>query len=84
MVIDLDIKAEELGVSYDDYLEAETKISLWHGTPLNDGSIVAYLDAVKGLPEREIVALIRWYGLHNRFPEHFCWDGLVERDADEA
>ena len=84
MVIDLDIKAEELGVSFDDYAEADEKMSLWHGTPENDGSIDAYLNAVKRLPKRELVALIRWNDLHKRFPDHFCWDGLVERADDEA
>lgn len=77
MVIDAREKCESLGIDYRDYSEA-TKISgrmFYDAIELGDYDVDRYIDIIKSLPEKLMVALIRYDGLYKRYPKVFDFDG---------
>ena len=38
-----------------------------------------FIEAVKSIGGKPMVALIRWYRYDERYPEHFDWNGAIER-----
>ena len=79
MVIDAREKCESLGIDYRDYAEA-TKISgrmFYDAIESGDYDVDRYIDIIKSLPEKPMVALIRYDGLYKRYPEVFDFDGPI-------
>ena len=79
MVIDAREKCESLGIDYRDYSEA-TKISgrmFYDAIESGDYDVDRYIDIIKSLPEKPMVALIRYDGLYRRYPKVFDFDGPI-------
>ena len=79
MVIDAREKCESLGIDYRDYSEA-TKISgrmIYDAIESGDYDVDRYIDIIKSLPEKPMVALIRYDGLYRRYPKVFDFDGPI-------
>lgn len=79
MVIDAREKCESLGIDYRDYAEA-TKISgrmFYDAIESGDYDVDRYIDIIKSLPEKPMIALIRYDGLYKRYPEVFDFDGPI-------
>ena len=79
MVIDAREKCESLGIDYRDYVEA-TKISgrmFYDAIESGDYDVDRYIDIIKSLPEKPMIALIRYDGLYKRYPEVFDFDGPI-------
>ena len=75
--IDVHKKAELLGVRYEDYHNGRCKIARYlaehRDVPIHQRRI----DAIKTLPKREMVAVIRMDGLDRYRPDLFTKDGLA-------
>lgn len=79
MVIDAREKCESLGIDYRDYSEA-VRISgrLFYEAMESGGcGVDRYIDIIKSLPEKPMIALIRYDGLYKRYPEVFNFDGPI-------
>ena len=79
MVIDAREKCESLGIDYRDYAEA-TKISgrmFYDAIESGDYDVDRYIDIIKSLPEKPMIALIRYDGLYKRYPDVFDFDGPI-------
>ena len=79
MVIDVREKCESLGIDYRDYSEA-TKISgrmIYDAIESGDYDVDRYIDIIKSLPEKLMVALIRYDGLYRRYPKVFNFNGPI-------
>lgn len=80
--IDVRAKARRLGVDYEALRTADIKLQkamdaflIEHKRfPKQDDRI----QAIKALPEREMIALVRMDGWYRRRPDVFTWDGLRE------
>ena len=73
-------KAAELGVSYEVVDRAISKVSYWTFNYLDAIPEDLYARFPKVLTEEELVAIIRWWGLDQRFTQLFTWDGAVQND----
>lgn len=74
--IDVHKRAELRSVRYEDYKNGRRRIAKYlaehRDTPIHQRQI----DAIKILPEREMVAVIRMDGWERMHPDLFTWDGL--------
>lgn len=79
MVIDVYEKCRDLGIEYSDYKEAVRLNGRMIARRMREGdhTVDTYLDDIKSLPKRPMVALIRYDGLNRRYPEVFDLDGPI-------
>lgn len=79
MVIDVEERCRRLGIKRSDYHEA-VKISgrmLYDAIESGDYDVDRYIDIIKSLPEKLMVALIRYDGLYRRYPKVFNFNGPI-------
>ena len=72
--IDLNAKAESLGIAFEDYRAGSRMVSkaLWDYQ--GKETLEEYIAAVKSVPREQRVAFIRWNNLHKTYPDHFTWN----------
>lgn len=75
--IDVHKKAEFLGVRYEDYRSGRRKIAEYIVKHRDAPIVQREIDAIKMLPEKEMVAVIRMDGLDRYRPDLFTKDGLA-------
>ena len=79
MVIDVEERCRRLGIKRSDYHEA-VKISgrmFYDAIESGDYDVDRYIDIIKSLPEKLMVALIRYDGLYRRYPKVFNFNGPI-------
>lgn len=79
MVIDFDEKCRRLGIDGKDYHEA-IKLQgrmIYKRIQDGDNTVDSYLDDIKSLPQKPMVALIRYDGLYKQYPMVFDFDGPI-------
>ena len=77
--IDLEEKARLLGVSFDDYRRADDAMDEKFWEFDGEWTDNEYIESVKSLDEKAMVAFIRWRKCYEIFPDHFDWNGVVEK-----
>ncbi len=79
MVIDVYEKCDSLGIDYKDYSEAVRLQGrmIYKRMQEGDSSVDSYLDDIKSLPRKNMVALIRYDGLYKQYPRVFDFDGPI-------
>lgn len=79
MVIDAHEKCESLGIDYHDYSEAVRMSGelFCEAMEAGDCGVDRYIDIIKSLPEKPMVALIRYDGLYRRYLKVFDFDGPI-------
>lgn len=79
MVIDVEGKCERLGIKYEDYSGAVRLQGRMIHKRMQDGdhSVDTYLDDIKSLPKKNMIALIRYDGLYRQYPKVFDFDGPI-------
>lgn len=79
MVIDVNEKCASLGIDYRDYSEAVRLQGrmVYKRLLEGDDSVDSYIDDIKALPPKPMVALIRYEGLYKQYPKVFDFDGPV-------
>lgn len=77
--IDVNARAKSLGIDYEDYHTGFAMLD--DREQLMDFPIDRdeFIEAVKSIGGKPMVALIRWYRYDERYPEHFDWNGAIER-----
>ncbi len=79
MVIDVEERCRSLGIKRSDYHEA-VKLSgrmLYEALESDSYGVDEYIDIIKSLPEKPMVAMIRYDGLYRRYPKVFDFDGPI-------
>lgn len=79
MVIDFEEKCRSLGIDGNDYHEAVMLQGRMIYKRMQDGdnTVGSYLDDIKSLPPKPMVALIRYDGLYRQYPKVFDFDGPI-------
>lgn len=77
--IDVNERCRHLGITREDYYEAVRLLDRLSYKRMQEGdtSIDAYLDDIKSLPMRSMVAIIRYNGLYKQYPKVFGFDGPI-------
>lgn len=77
--IDVNARCERLGIRKEDYREAVRLQGrmIYRRMQEGDDTVDSYLDDIKSLPPRPMVALIRYDGLYKRYPKVFDFDGPI-------
>ncbi|WP_019238901.1 MULTISPECIES: hypothetical protein [Enorma] len=77
--IDVHEKSRLLGIDYDDYTEAVKLTGSMIFDAIDSGTygVDAYIDMVKSLPPKPMVALIRYDGLYKQYSRVFDFDGPI-------
>ena len=78
-VVDFEEKCRSLGIEMSDYSEAVRLQGRMIYKRMQDGdnSIGTYLDDIKSLPPKNMIALIRYDGLYRQYPKVFDFDGPI-------
>ena len=78
MVIDMEARAKRLGIELRDYRDGNAglsrKIVTYRGKETED----QFKSAIKSLPKKQMVALIRWERFDIQFPDDFDWNGIKQ------
>ena len=79
MVIDVNERCASLGIDYRDYSEAVRLQGrmVYKRLLEGDDSADSYIDDIKTLPPKPMVALIRYDELYKQYPKVFDFDGPV-------
>lgn len=79
MVIDVYEKCASLGIDYKDYSEAVRLQGrmVYKRMQEGDNTVDSYLDDIKSLPPKPMVALIRYDGLYRQYPKVFDYNGPI-------
>ena len=79
MVIDFEERCRSLGIDGNDYHEAFRLQGRMIYKRIQDGdnTVDSYLDDIKSLPTKPMVALIRYDGLYRQYPKVFDFDGPI-------
>ena len=79
MVIDVTERCASLGIDYRDYSEAVRLQGrmVYKRLLEGDDSADSYIDDIKTLPPKPMVALIRYDELYKQYPKVFDFDGPV-------
>lgn len=79
MVIDVNERCASLGIDYRDYSEAVRLQGrmVYKRLLEGDDSVDSYIDDIKTLPPKPMVALIRYDELYKQYPKVFDFDGPV-------
>lgn len=79
MVIDFEERCRSLGIDGSDYHEAIRLQGRMIYKRIQDGdnTVDSYLDDIKSLPPKPMVALIRYDGLYRQYPKVFDFDGPI-------
>lgn len=79
MVIDFEERCLSLGIDGNDYYEAIRLQGRMIYKRIQDGdnTVDSYLDDIKSLPTKPMVALIRYDGLYRQYPKVFDFDGPI-------
>ena len=78
-MIDVEERCRSLGIKRSDYHEA-VKLSgrmLYEALESDSYGVDEYIDIIKSLPEKPMVAMIRYDGLYRRYPKVFDFDGPI-------
>ena len=77
--IDVHEKSRLLGIDYEDYTEAVKLTGRMIFDAIDSGTygVDVYIDMVKSLPPKLMVALIRYDGLYKQCPKVFDFDGPI-------
>lgn len=79
MVIDFEERCRSLGIDGNDYHEA-TRLQgrmIYKRIQDGDNTVDSYLDDIKSLPTKPMVALICYDGLYRQYPKVFDFDGPI-------
>ncbi|MCI1666207.1 MAG: hypothetical protein LKI25_07615 [Atopobiaceae bacterium] len=78
MVTDPEVIAKKLGINLRDYEDADSNLvsSLikYRGNETQD----QFTSAIKSLPDKQMVAIIRWNRFDLQFPDDFDWNGIKQ------
>lgn len=74
--IDVDEKARNLGVNFDDLRSAVSIANDIYWEHQDDEE--HFGEYAERMTEGELLAIIRWNNLHKCWPQYFTWDGAVE------
>ena len=79
MVIDVEERCRSLGIKRSDYHEAVNLSGerFYDAIESGDYDVDKYIDIIKSLPEKPMIALIRYDGLYKRYPKVFDFDGPI-------
>ena len=79
MVIDFPARCHRLGREPGDYAEANRIVGrkLYALSKSGRESIDGYIDAIKSLPEKAMIAKIRYDELYKSYPKVFDFDGPI-------
>ena len=79
MVIDVNERCASLGIDYRDYSEAVRLQGRMIHRRMQEGddSVDSYIDDIKSLPLKPMVALIRYDELYKQYPKVFDFDGPI-------
>lgn len=79
MVIDAEERCRRLGIERSDYHEA-VKLSgrmFYEAMQSDSYGVDEYIDIIKSLPRKPMIAMIRYDGLYKRYPKVFDFDGPI-------
>lgn len=77
MVIDFEEKCRSLGVDLEDYKEANKRFGRAMYDIAGKSTFDEYIDAVKSVGGKPLIAMIRVDGLYERYPKIFDFDGPI-------
>ena len=78
MVIDVEARAKKLGIDLKDYEEADSEITSSLFRYRGNETEEQFVDAIRGLQDKKLVALIRWNRLDLAYPDDFDWNGIKQ------
>lgn len=76
MVIDVEARAKRLGIALGDYKDGSAGLSRMIVTYRGKETEDRFKSAIKSLPKKQMVALIRWNRFDIQFPDDFDWNGV--------
>lgn len=77
MVIDFEEKCRSLGVDLEDYKEANKRFGRAMYDIAGKSTFDEYIDAIKSVGGKPLIAMIRVDGLYERYPKIFDFDGPI-------